>query len=408
MRGKKIDGFVTRRQALADFFAAWEPAMQTEEVSLAQAAGRICADRVYSKLTLPVYRVSSCDGIAVAAGRVQNEREKIADWRIGIDFARADTGDDFEDCFDAVIPIEEIDLDPDGKIAFLSPDVEIKAGSNTSPRGSTLVEGDLLMEGNLPIRATDLASLAMGGANFVKVWRKPRVAFIPTGSELIPPGNTPKRGENIDTNSMMVQQMLLEFGAEPVMYPIVRDNPKELERTLKDALSTVDIVVLNAGTAKGSEDFNTPMLGDNGKLIHHYVAAAPGRPMALAVVDHKPVINLPGPAMAAFFGMDWCVRAAINRFLNQPMPQRERITGRLMESIRSTEHMATLTRINVRKEGEDYLLYPLSLHRYSLPLCLASNAMYVSEVGEAGVEKGEEIEVELLRGREMMEGRMRS
>ncbi|HML69333.1 MAG TPA: hypothetical protein PKA81_13185 [Clostridia bacterium] len=121
MRGKKIDGFVTRLQALADFFAAWEPNMQIEEISLGESAGCILAENVYSTLTLPVYRVSACDGIAVVAARVQNERGQVTDWRNGNDFSRVDTGDDFDDCFDAVIPIEEVDLNPDGTIAYISP-----------------------------------------------------------------------------------------------------------------------------------------------------------------------------------------------------------------------------------------------------------------------------------------------
>ena len=79
MRGKKIDGFVTRLQALADFFAAWEHNMQIEELPLEEAAGRILAENVYSTLTLPVYRVSACDGIAVVAARVRNEMGKLPD-----------------------------------------------------------------------------------------------------------------------------------------------------------------------------------------------------------------------------------------------------------------------------------------------------------------------------------------
>lgn len=405
MRGKQIEGFVTREQALRDFFAAWEPEQRAEQVPLGQASGRVSAAEVRSVLTLPVYRISACDGIAVSAARFQNEKDRYSGWREGVDFARADTGDDFDDRFDAVIPIEEVDFAADGGIAFISPDLEIEAGANVRPRGSTLREGDLLLEANLPIRPMDLASLAMGGAAMIPVWRKPRVAFIPTGSELVPPGSRPRRGENIDSNSVMVRHMLPEFGAEPLVFPIVPDVPEALERCLREALRQADIVIMNAGTAKGSEDFSARLLGASGRLIHHYIAAAPGRPMALAVVDKKPVINLPGPAMAAFFGMAWCVRASVNRFLNVPNVRRQRIVGRLTEDIRSTPHMATLIRIDARQGADGYEFQPLSFHRAGLPLCLISNAMYVCEVGECGKSEDDSIEAELLRGAEYLEGR---
>lgn len=406
MRGKRLDGFVTREKALQDFFEAWVPAEKTELVPLDQAAERISAKALESVNTLPVHRVSSLDGIAVESARFAQGMPDYSAWQLGREFVRADTGDDFDDRFDAIIPIEEADLSAEGRITFISPDVEVAPGSHIRARGSTVKEGDPLIGADLPIRPTDLASLALGGIAMVPVRRKPRVAFIPTGTELIPYAMRPKRGENVDTNSLMVREMLLEMGAEPLIFPIVPDVPEALQRVLQNALAEADVVILNAGTAKGSEDFNADLLGSQGRLIHHYIAAAPGRPMALFVIDNKPVVNLPGPVLAAFFGMDWCVRAVVHRFLHLPMPKRERIEGVLMEDIRSTPHMAQFTRVNaVKRQDGTYELYPLSSHKTILPLCMASNALYVCEVGENGRSKGEILSAELLRGEEYLNAR---
>jgi len=403
MRGKRIDGFPTREQALRDFFKAWTPKEKIELVPLTEAAWRIIARALFSVNTLPVYRVSSCDGIAVKSSLFEKGMPDYQIWREGIEFVRADTGDDFDDAFDAVIPIEEADLTEDGCVSFISPDVEVACDSNVRPRGSTLREGDLLVKQNMPLRPTDLANLAMGGISMVPVWKKPRVAFIPTGSELIPQGGRPKRGENVDTNSVMVWQMLIRMGADPIMFPIIPDNPSELKERLAEALSIADVVILNAGTAKGREDYNYSILGHEGNLIHHYIAAAPGRPLAMAVVYGRPVINLPGPTIAAFFGMDWCIRAVVNRFLHTPIQRRPRIKGVLMEDIHSTPHMAILCRLNAVKAANGYELYPLSFQAMSLAQCMASNAMYVCDVGESVRHKGEILEVELLRGEEYLE-----
>lgn len=402
MRGKRMEGFPEREKALSDFFNAWSPHTASEFVPLSEAAGRITSQALYSQNTLPVHRVSGCDGISVRAADFTNGVPDYSQWQEEKEFARADTGDDFDDRFDAVIPIEEVDFTAEGRISFISPDVPVATGSNVRPRGSSFAQGDLLMKENRPIRPMDLASLAMGGIAMVPVWKRPRVAFIPTGSELIPYGMHPKRGQNIDTNSIMVQHMLLEMGAEPVIFPIVPDAPAELENRLMEALSIADVVIINAGSAKGGEDFNIRLLENKGRMIHHYIAAAPGRPMALAVIDTKPVINLPGPTMAAFFGTDWCIRAVVNRFLGIPLQRKPRIKGVLMEDIRSTPHMAILCRINAVKTEEGYACYPLSFHMMSLPLCMASNAMYISPVGESVRQKGDAIEVELLIGEEYL------
>ena len=156
MRGKKMDGFPTREQALKDFFESWSCQEEIEYVPLEEAAWRVTARALHSVNTLPVVRSSACDGIAVDAARFAGGVPDYTGWTLGEDFVRADTGDDFDDRFDAVIPIEEADLEGD-RLVFLSPDLDIKPGSNVNPRGSTILEGELLVEANLPLRPVDLA-----------------------------------------------------------------------------------------------------------------------------------------------------------------------------------------------------------------------------------------------------------
>ncbi len=400
MRGKKMDGFTSREGVLADLFSRWTPGVEPEFVPLDESIGRITACELFSVNTLPVYRTSGCDGIAVKSELFKNGMPDYKSWREGVEFARADTGDDFDDRYDAIIMIEELDLTPDGKIEFMSEDVRVNPGTNTMARGSSIASGDRIMDANIPIRPSDLAALAMGGCRMVPVRRKPRIAFIPTGTELIPPQMRPERGQNIDTNSLLMRETLRVLGAEPVIFPIIIDDNDLLEKTFDDALRTADIVVLNGGIAKGSEDYNVALIERRGQLLHHYVAAAPGRPMAIGVVKDKPVINLPGPTIAAFFGADWCLSAIVCRALQVPVPQKERVVCTLAEDIASTPTMAILCRMEVKKGNDGYVAEPRSFRTGTMPSCLTSNAMYVSPVGESVRKAGERIEVELLRGRE--------
>lgn len=187
------------------------------------ALGRVLSRDYTASCSLPVVRASAMDGVAVISSRFQNGIPDTSHWKKGEDFCRADTGDDFSDRFDAVIPIEDVTLTEDGHLTIL-PGVKVMPGMNIRPCGSTIKEGETVAKKNRLLRPFDLACLAMGNITEVEVYRRPRVAFLPTGSELVPPGSAVRRGNNIDSNSTLVKNMLLEMGAVPLIYPITRDR----------------------------------------------------------------------------------------------------------------------------------------------------------------------------------------
>lgn len=402
MKHKVMSGFPPREKALEDLFALWSPKQTVEWVPLDEACGRVTAESLTALYDLPVFRASMCDGIAVKSADFKSGIPDASHWKQGVEYVRADTGDDFPDEYDSVIEIENVELCPDGTIR-IEPDYPFTKGCNIRPAGSTLRKGDPLISLGMPLRPMDLAALAMGGIGMVPVRKKPRIAFIPTGSELIPAGTRPARGQNIDTNSVLIKHSLIEMGAEAIVFPIVPDMPNLLEETLDRALSVADIVIINAGSAVGSEDFNSGLLGKKGEVVHHYIAAAPGRPMALCMVGDKPVIDLPGPTMAAYFGADWCLRALIDRYLGLPMLKRQTVRAVLTEDISSSPHMAILCRIALKKTPDGYKATPLSFHTMSMPLCLTTVGQYISPVGEQLCKAGDVIEVELLRTQEYIE-----
>lgn len=258
--------------------------------------------------------------------------------------------------------IEHVKLKENGAVELKYPlPMPVKPGSMTRPAGSTIKKGDLILKQGSRIRPTDLAALAMGDYALVPVVKKPVVAMIPTGSELIAPGRGPKRGENIDTNSFMVTAQLKELGADVITFPIIRDEREELAAVLEKALMQADLVVINGGSSKGSEDFNVHLLEEKGQVICHEVAAVPGRPVTLALVGHKPVVNVPGPTLAAYFVTDWCLRAMISRWLGVS-GQRRRITGVLAEPLEKGGPVQILHRMNVVYEADGTaLIYPIPM-----------------------------------------------
>ena len=389
----------TRAHVLETLFARWTPIDRTEVVPVPEALGRVLVRDQFAQLSIPVVRSSAMDGVAVSSARFQGGAPDTSGWRAGVDFCRADTGDDFDDRFDAVIPIEQADLAPDGGLT-LRLQGPVSPGSNVRPRGSAVRAGELLARKDRQLRPFDLACLAMGGVTQVEVYRAPRVAFLPTGSELVPLGAPVERGQNIDSNSILARGLLTEMGAVPLCCPIVPDRPDHVAAALDRALAEADVVVINGGSSKGAEDFNARLLEERGCALFHWVAAAPGKPMCVALVGGKPVINLPGPPLAVFYGMDWCIRAIVHRLLHKPLPRRPTLRGTLTEPIRAPRDMEILCMMDVQPSPDGYRVRQKPWRGGTMPDALGAGAVYITELGREERPAGETLEVTLLRGPE--------
>jgi molybdopterin molybdotransferase/putative molybdopterin biosynthesis protein len=223
------------------------------------------------------------------------------------------------------------------------------------------------------------------------------------GDELIPIGATLQRGKNIDANSLMAEQMLIEMGAAPMCYPIVSDCMGELKRTLRHALGNNDIVIVGGGSSKGEEDFGTRLIQAEGELIFHGVAAVPGRPIGAGIVDHKPVVNISGPTLAAFYGMDWFMRPIVHRCLRLPVIRRPTVRATLVEDMICPEPMEFLCRLHAWKTADGgFEIRPLVRGQASMAEMISSNSMFISKIGEKFYKKGSELEIELLRDEEYL------
>lgn len=391
-----MDGLKAKSEVLAQLFSLWQPSRKFEKVSIKHALGRITSEPVHARFTLPVKRASGMDGVAVISERFAQGIPDTSHWSLDIDYARADTGDDFDDRFDAVIPIEKVTFTENGKPLF-NVETPVVPGIGVRSAGCWVQEGELLIDAHKPLRATDLAALALGGIAEVSVITKPVIGYIPTGSELVPVGVTPARGQNVDSNSILLDCLLREIGAEPLILPIVHDNRQQLEENLQQALKRTDVLIIGGGTSKGCEDLCADLLKKQGNVICHGVAVAPGRPLCLALIDGKPVINLPGPPVAAFYGFDWCIRAIICQWLSIPLPQRKKVMATLTEDFPCPDQISFMRRANLRRNEQGEIeASPLGMGK-SIPQMLCTDALYITVPGEGDHKKGSQIEVELLR-----------
>lgn len=371
---------MTRYEALSALYEKWNAVSGTEIVSLAECCGRIASEDTAALFDIPAVRASSMDGIAVASERFREGMPDTSYWKAGTDFVRADTGDDFDDMFDAVIPVECVAFLPGGGIR-IDGDVRVEKGGNVRPAGSTLRKGDVTVRRGTRLREEHAACLAMSGVSQVDVLKKPVVAFIPTGSELINPGEKPERGQNFDSNSILTEIMLKEMGAEPLCLPVVKDRREELRGALLSALSRADIVVINGGSSKGEEDFNTHILKEEGELICSGVRAVPGRPMSIALMEGKPVVNLPGPPQAAFFGLEWCVKSLVCAMLGIPYRRRRHVMALLEEDLHTPGEMEMFVRLDISLGEMGYTVRPASSRAENMADVMSSDAFFVSSLG---------------------------
>src|SRR5512143_1045208 len=222
-----------------------------ERVPVGDSLGRITSEAVIAKISSPFYHSAAMDGYAVrflhtfGTSETKPKRLRVPDQAVAVD-----TGDPMPEGFDAVIMIEDVETISESEIEILK---AATPWQHVRLVGEDIVATELIIPENNVIRPVDLAAMIASGHTSVKVRRKPRVAVVPTGTELVEPGSSLKKGDIIDFNSTMLAAMAKECGAEPVRLGIVRDDAALLRKTILAAVGESDLVVINAGSSAGRE-----------------------------------------------------------------------------------------------------------------------------------------------------------
>lgn len=399
----KSDEALMRADALNEYRTRWQPEPRVEYVPLDQAFGRVLARDIEGQCNLPVVRASKFDGFAMRSADFAGGMPDTSAWQEGVDFAPADTGDDFPDAFDMVVAVESTARDQEGRF-LLVPDGKFAAGpgAGVSPCGSISRAGELIARAHARLTPEAVAAAAVGGYAQLPVYAKPRVAFIPTGTELVPWGAYPARGQNIEANSLLVRGLVQQWGGEALAYPLVRDDRESVGASLDRALEAADIVVLNAGSSRGGDDFNAELLAGRATYFRHGVRAVPGRPVGMAIIDGKPVVNAPGPVLAAWLCMDWLVRGLVAHWFGAPVLEQQRIAVRLGATVEEPKRRERIVRMRLTP-GADGIPVARPIGKMGVPQTLVStDALFTLPADQAIAHEGDVVEVELLRPIELV------
>lgn len=397
MRDHANHVMLSRHEAVQTLFDHWDFAPEIEEVALLDAYGRVLGADQFAKHDLPSKPTSQMDGIAVHFDAFSDGMPDVTKWAYGEDFKFCNTGVAMPDGFDTSIAIECVEVGEGNTLDSLSK-VPARRGESVNPVGNVMREGELLVEAGTRLSPTHVSLLAQGGNLSVPVIKRPVVAFIPTGNELVCATDALPAGKNIESNSYILQGMLSAWGAAPLVFPIVPDDRKKLEVALKKAAAEADIVVINAGSSKGSDDWTCEILEEAGEMLFHETNNAPGRHCSGAILDGTPVVGISGPPMGAEFTVEWFVKPLVDMFLLGNVEQPPVMYAYLDAPIerRGPAGVNMVKRVTLFRDAQGYLwTHVLPMNAPVLKDCARAQAYLVLDADSRGFNEGDLVEVEL-------------
>jgi putative molybdopterin biosynthesis protein len=312
----------------------------------------------------------------------------------GKDFKVVDTGDPIHPPFDAVIMAEDtVELDENT--------VQIReaaaAWQHIRPIGEDIVTGEMILPGRHRVRPIDIGVLLSAGITEIEAYQKPRVAIFPTGNEIIEPGETPQEGEIIESNTRMFEALTREGGGEGRRFAPVRDDPVLLKEAVSAALGEYDMVLVNAGSSAGTEDYTVHALRELGEVIVHGVAMKPGKPVILAVAAGKPVIGIPGYPVSAYLAYQNFAAPVLailaGRRNPSPVKAEAVIAKRLVSSLKHREYV----RVKAGVVDGRLVASPLARGAGAAMSLVRADGFCVIEQNSEGIEAGQTAPVELYR-----------
>ena len=369
--------------------------LEPENVKVENSLDCITAEPVFARLSSPHYHASAMDGVTVWSKDTYGAMETAPKTlKLKEQYIPIDTGQPLPDGFDAVIMIEDIHQVDEQTIEINS---AAAPWQHVRVMGEDIVATELIIPVNHRIRPEDIAAMLAGGIWEVKVRRKPVVAVIPTGSELVQPGEAPSPGKIIEFNSRFFSGLIAKWGGEPRPQNIVKDEYELIKAALLSVIDKSDVVLINAGSSAGSRDYTSAVVEELGELLVHGIAVKPGKPTVLGLVNNKPVVGVPGYPVAAFFVLDLLVKPLIYRLQGIPVPERRRVetlmSRRVVSSFKSEEYL----RVKVGQVGDKLIATPLPRGSGVITsLVRADGYVRIPQLKE-GLETGEKVQVDLVK-----------
>lgn len=405
---------VPEAEARSRFAASFTPRPAgAETVALAAALGRVLAEDVVATVDVPGFDRSMVDGFALRAAdtpaaaeatpvRLRLNPEVIACGHVPALAVQAGsasviaTGGMMPRGADAVVMVEHTEPEEDAGAAWVVLRRPVAAGAHVGGAGSDIARGETVLRRGRLLTSRDLGMLAAAGRAEVAVVRRPRVAVLSTGNELVAPGALARPAGVYDSNGVIVAAAVAEVGGEPVPFGIVPDDEAALERALAVALAVADLVVLSGGTSKGAGDLCYRVVSRLGRIVVHGVALKPGKPLCLALAGGKPLVVLPGFPTSAVFTFHGFVAPLIRAMAGLPASEAETVEARLAVRLPSEPGRTEYAMVSFVRTDSGLAAYPLAKGSGAVTaFSLADGFVAIPALAEA-LEAGTQVAVTLI------------
>lgn len=364
-----------------------------ESIPVDEALGRITAQPQIARNSSPHYHASAMDGVAVKSERTYGASETTP-IRLNIpeDAIVVDTGDPLPEGFDAVIMVEHLHPVSDNQVEIIA---AAAPWQHVRPLGEDIVATEMILPANHLIGPYDIGALLAGGILEIEVKRVPRVAVIPTGTELVQPGTSLKSGDIVEYNSRVLGGLIQTWGGKPERFPIVIDNYEQIKATVQQAVQEYDLVVVNAGSSAGTEDFTASVVAELGQLICHGIAIKPGKPAILGIVQGKPVVGVPGYPVSAALTCETFVKPLLTRWLGYELGQRPQATALMSRKVTSPMGAEEFLRVKLGQVGDKVIATPMSRGAGVITSLVRADGLVTIPRLQEGLEAGQEVQVKL-------------
>lgn len=385
-----------------------------EQINLEHALGRVLGLDVVSGDDLPPQARSTMDGYAVRAADTFGASDAIPALlttvgRIAMgtlpdmiiapgQAAEIPTGGFLPEGADAVVMVEYTNHLADGEIEVTRP---VTKGDNVLDRAADVTLGETVLRAGMRLRPQDAGMLAGLGVTEVTVFKKPRVAIISTGDEIIPATQRPSPGQIRDINSHAIRALVETVGALPIPYGIVRDEPDTLRSALLSALDMADVVVVSGGSSVGERDHIVAVVSGfpQAEVYAHGVAISPGKPTLLAKVNDKPVFGLPGHPVSATVVAQVFLLPCLKHLEGEKLtrePAGQRVSAVLATSVHSPHGREEYIRVKLEQEQDRLLARPVFGKSGMISTLVKADGFFVVPIHTEGVADGETVDVYLF------------
>ncbi|MBF0509352.1 MAG: molybdopterin biosynthesis protein [Deltaproteobacteria bacterium] len=389
------------------FFKAFDltGSLGAETIPASGALGRVTAGPVIARVSSPGFHVAAMDGIAVNAADTFGARDDApATLVIGQMAGYINTGHVLPEGTNAVIMIEQV--------TEISPDrVSIRQGAypwqNVRKVGEDIVAKELLFPQNHYLGPYEIGALLGSGNYTVEVKVRPKVAVIPTGSELIHLSSDSlplPRGKVIEYNSAIIAALVTENHGVPEVYPIVPDDYAAIKAAVVQALeSDAHLIIINAGSSAGSEDYTAAIISELGEVMVHGVTIMPGKPTILGRAQGKPVVGNPGYPVSAVISFEQFIGPMLWAMQGQASPKRPQVSAIMSRKVPSKLGVEEFLRVKLGRIGDRVVATPVGRGAGSITTLTHADGMVRVPALSEGIIENKEVKVELFRRPEEIE-----